>query len=164
MRAMFLLVGGLALLLGGCTSKTNPAPPALHKEWLPGKWKNSSKAMFLAGCEFTEDGAVKMKFEGMEKPAEGRYKWSGERTIEVEYPTAADVQKAYKEAAKAYKDHVKKRIETKDLSDKAGPAMLGAVRDELPAKETFQVAISDQPRMLILTDEKNAKQEFDKED
>lgn len=167
MRVTFLLAGGLALLFVGCTNKTSHAPPPLHKEWLPGKWKNSSAAQFLTGCEFTDDGAVKISFEGMDKPVEGRYTWSGERTIEVTYPKEKDIQTTYQKAAKVYKDNIKKRIESKDLSDKAGPSMLNAVHDELPATEKFHVALSEQPQgghLLILTDEKNATQNFEKAD
>jgi hypothetical protein len=51
------------------------------------------------------------------------------------------VQKAYKTATKGFKEQVQKRIQDKTLNDKAGPSILDAIRDELPAKETFHVTI-----------------------
>jgi hypothetical protein len=130
---------------------------------LVGKWKNVSATQFIAGYDFTADGAVTLTVQGMKQPIPGRYTWSGERTLDMEYQ-AADVQQAYEAAAKAYKDQVKERIETKKLTDKAGPSMLAMVADKLPAKEMFTVGISD-PRVLILTHpESGASQTFEKTD
>jgi hypothetical protein len=100
-----------------------------------------------------------MTVNGMKQPVPGRYSWDGERTLRVEYQLA-DVQQAYREAAKAYKDDVVDRIKRKILTERAGPSMLGAVPDELPAGEKFQVGISDQPRMLILNSEQGASQTY----
>jgi hypothetical protein len=161
MRAKLLLVGGLALLLG-CSGGGGHAPPPLNKQLLSGKWKNSSEAQLVSGYEFADDGTVKLTVLGREQPLTGHYTWSGERTLDLEYPEAGDVRQAYKEAAKAYKDQVNQRIKDKKLSDRAGPAILAAIRDELPARETVRVAISDQPRLLILTGEGGASQTFEK--
>jgi len=100
----------------------------------------------------------------MEQPVPGRYTWSGERTLSLEYETGADVQQAYKAAVKAYKDDVMGRIQAGKLPDRAGPGILGAVRDELPANETLQVGISKQPRLLILGGEGGASQTFEQAD
>jgi hypothetical protein len=164
MRGTRLLVGGLALLVAACSGgKGRYAPPPLKKELVAGKWKNGSDALFLLGYEFAEDGAVAATFQGMKQPISARYTWSGERTLELEYKAGPKVRQAYKRAAKAYKDDVKARVKAKKLSDKAGPSLLAAVPDELPAREKFQVAISEEPPRLILTEEESGvKQEFEK--
>src|SRR6516162_5502389 len=81
MRAKFLLVGGLILLLGACSPKVSHAPPPINKQLLTGKWKNSSETEFISGYEFAEDGTLKMIVKGMEQPVRGGYTWSGERTL-----------------------------------------------------------------------------------
>jgi hypothetical protein len=168
MRAKLLLVGGLALLFG-CSGPVSHAPPPLNKELLAGKWKNASEAQFVAGYEFAGDGTLKMTILGREQPIQGRYTWSGERTLDLEYSEAPDVRQAYRAAAKAFKDQLTERIKTGKLPDRAGPSMLGAVPDELPAKATVRVAISDQPRqdqprLLILSEQSGASQTFEKAD
>jgi hypothetical protein len=163
MRAKLLLVGGLALLLG-CSGPVSYAPPPLNKELLAGKWKNASEGQFIAGYEFADDGTVKMTVLGREQPIPGRYTWSGERTLDLEYSEAPDVRQAYRAAAKAYKDQVTERVKDRKLPDRAAPGMLAAVPDELPAKATVRVAISDQPRLLILINEGGAPQTFEKAD
>jgi hypothetical protein len=166
MRAKLLLVGGLVLFLGACTGSggtgnAGRAPPPLNKQLLAGKWKNASKAQFIAGYEFAEDGTLKMTVQGMDQPIHGRYSWSGERALDLEYPAAAEVRQAYQTAAKAYKERVEQRIKAKELSDKAGPGLLASVEDDLPAKETFRVGISDKPRLLLLTAENGASRNFE---
>src|SRR5262249_50190306 len=142
-RGRYLLVGGLALLLAGCSgSKTGSAPPSLNKELLAGKWSNSSDVLFLRAYDFAEDGTAKATFQGIRKPISARYTWSADRVLELEYPVGREVRQAYKRAAKAYKDDVRARVKAKKLSDKAGPSMVAAVQDELPAREKFLVALS----------------------
>jgi hypothetical protein len=162
MRIRFLLVGALALLLGSCSRKVSHAPLPLHKEWLAGKWKSGSDGQFIAGYEFTDDGKLKMSVRGMKRPVRGRYTWSGERTLDLEY--SADFQEAYQAAARAYKKQVRARIEAGKLPERAGPSMLGAVQDDLPAKETFRVAIAEEPRLLMLSKENGASQTFEQVD
>jgi hypothetical protein len=166
MRAKLLFVVGLALLPGACAGSVNkPAPPPpLNKQLLAGKWKNSSNDQIIAGYEFAEDGTLKVTIRKMEKPVLAHYTWSGERTISVEYQAPADVQEAYKATAKAYKDDVMDRIKTGKLPERAGPSILGSVQDELPASETFRVAIAEQPRLLMLGKEDGGSQTFEKAD
>jgi hypothetical protein len=164
MRAKFLLVAGLVLLLGACSGKVSQAPPPINKQLLTGKWKNSSEVQLIAGYEFSDDGALKVTVRGMDLPVLGRYTWSGERTLDLDYKAEADVQKAYAAAAKAYKDDVRDRVKAGKLPDRAGPSILGAVRDEWPASETVQVGISEQPRLLMLGSEGGGSQTFEKAD
>jgi len=161
MRAMLLLIGGL-VLLPGCSGRVSHPPPPLNKELLVGKWKNSAEGQFIAGYEFAGDGTMKLTVLGREQPLSARYTWSGERTLDLEFPEEAEARQAYRAAAKAYKDQVQQRVKGKQLPDRAEASMLAAVRDELPARETVRVAISEQPRLLILTGESGAPQTFEK--
>ncbi len=151
----------MTLLLGACSSTVSHAPPPINKQLLAGKWKNRAESQFITGYEFAEDGNMKMTVKGMKEPVTGRYAWNGERTLEVKYKTEADVQKAFQEAAKAYKDGVKGRIKAGELSDRAGPSILGAVPDELPGEESFQASFAEKPRLLILVRESGQSQTFE---
>jgi hypothetical protein len=166
MRAKLSLVAVLALVLAACSgnpSKSNSnAPPPVDKKLLAGKWKNSSDANLIAGYEFADDRAFKVSIKGMKDPIPGHYSWSGDRELTLEYHPAADAQEKYKTAAKAYKDDVAEQIKSGNLPDRAGPSILSTVRDEWPAKETFRVAISDKPRLLMLTPEGGATLTFEK--
>jgi hypothetical protein len=164
MRTTFLLMGGLTLVLGACSSKKSaPPPPLPNKELLTGKWNNSSEIQFLAGYEFDEDGVVKVTFRGLKDPIPGRYTWTGERTMELEYSKEADDQKAYEAAAKSYKGEIEDRIQKKKLDGKAGSSIRGMVNDKLPLKETFTVGISD-PKLLILVRKGGVSLTFNKVD
>jgi hypothetical protein len=166
MRAKTLLIVSLAVLSGACSgagSGTN-APPPIDKKLLAGKWKSSSESLIITGYEFGEEGTLKVTIRGMEKPIEGRYAWNGERTLGLEYQTTAEVQQAYEAAAKAYKENVEAQIKSGKLLDRAGPSMLSGVPDKWPTAETIQVAISETPRLLILTKEGEGSQTFEKAD
>jgi hypothetical protein len=164
MQAKLLLVGALALVLCSCSAGVSHAPPPLDKKLLTGKWKSVSDFPFIAGYDFSEDGTLQIAVRGMGQPVPARYTWSGERTLSLEYQAAADVQQAYKAAAKAYKAEVTDRIQTGKLSDRAGPSILGTVQDELPADESVLVGISDQPRLLIIGRENGASLTLEKAD
>ena len=84
-----------------------------------------------------------------------RYACSGERTRDLEYPAKPDVRKAYRAAAKAYKEGLKQKVKAEELPDKALAPLTGAVPDELPERETFRVGLSARPRTLTLLDEKS---------
>ncbi len=162
MRAKLLLVGGLALLLGACGGKSSQAPPALNKQLLTGKWKNTAELSLVAGYEFAGDGTLKMNVRGMDKPVPGRFTWGGDHDLNLKYEGGDDVKKAYQAAAKAYKDEVQERIKKGTLPERAGPSILGAIRDELPAEETFRVGLPESGRTLVLTDPGGAVQKFEK--
>jgi hypothetical protein len=161
MRTTFLLTGIMALFVGGCSKGGGHAPPPLDKSLLSGKWKNASEAQFLTSYEFGADGTMKMTVKGMKEPIPGKFTWSSDRAVEVEYTQSADLQKAYEEAAKEYKDWVTDRVKRKDLSDRAEQSMLGVVADKLPPKERLTVGISD-PSLLILTREDGTRLNFEK--
>jgi hypothetical protein len=161
MQAKLLLVGALALLLSSCSGGVTHPPPPLDKKLLTGKWKAGSDSAFISGYEIAEDGTAKMNVRGMGQPVPARYTWSGERTLSLEYEAAPDVQQAYKAAAKAYKDDIMEGIKAGKLNERAGPSILSAVEDELPPRETLQVGLSAQPRLLILGREGGASQTFE---
>lgn len=164
MRATFLLLGSLALFLGACSGKGGShAPPSLNKEWLTGKWENVSTAQFLTGYDFDSDGTMRMTFKGMKQPVKGSYTWTSDRTVEVEYPSDAEVRREYEKAAKEYKKDVKEKIDSKLLSDRAGPSILGMVPDKMLDKETLRVGITD-PKYLILVREDSTTLNFKKGD
>jgi hypothetical protein len=164
MRARFLFVAGMALLLSSCSGGGSHSLPPLDKKLLTGKWKATSDSPFMAGREFAEDGTMRTTIQGMEQPLSGRYTWDGDRTLDLEYQDGPDVQKAYRAAAKAYKEGVMNRIQAGSLPDRAGPSILSTVRDEPPARETLRVGISDRPRLLILSGEDGGPQTFEKAD
>jgi hypothetical protein len=163
MRAKLVCLVVFALLPGACsrsTSGTQPPAP-LDKSLLPGKWKNSSDSQLVSGYEFDADGVLRVAIRGMEHPLLGRYSWEGDRDLNLEYQTLPEVQQAYEAAAKAYKDDVLKQIKDGKLPDRAGPSIIGAVRNSWPEKETVKVAISDKPRLLILGSEGGVSQTFE---
>jgi hypothetical protein len=164
MRARHLLLaGGLALFLAAC-SKNSHLPPPLNKQLLPGKWKNAAERQLITGCEFAEDGTMKMSIDGMDQPMSGRYSWSGEHSLDLEYPREEDVRKAYAAAVKAYKDRFMERVNAGAMPATAASS-LKAIHDELPDKETFRVAIGEKPQVqLFLTDDKGTSRNFLKAD
>jgi len=163
MRTRFLLIGTLALLLGACSSQKSKVPPLPHKEWLVGKWKNSAQAQFLTGYEFDKDGGLKVMFQGLKEPIAGKYTWSDDRTVVLEYAKSAEVEKTYEAAAKTFKEQVNERIQTKKLDGRAGPSLLRSAADKLPEKDTFTVGLVD-PKYLILSRPDVSSMSFEKVD
>jgi hypothetical protein len=164
MRTKLLLVAGLALLLGACSRKVNTPPPPLNKQLLIGLWKNSSDVPLVAGYEFAEDGTLKVTIRGMTQPVLAHYTWSGDRTLNLEYKAPPEVQQAYRSAVQAFKDGIRDRIKNGTMPERAGPSILGSVRDELPDSETLQVGIAEKPPLLILSDAEGTSQSYDKLD
>jgi hypothetical protein len=163
MRAKLLLVGSLALFLGACAGKSNNhAPPPLNKQLLAGKWKSSSEFSLIPGYDFADDGALTMTIRGMDKPVSGKFTWSGDRDLVLKFEGGEDVKKAYAAAAKAYKDEVRERVKKGQLPDRALSGILGTVRDELPAEEKYRVALTEQPRLLVLIDPDGTTQRLEK--
>lgn len=163
MRIRFLLIGTLALLLGACSSEKSKVPPLPHKEWLAGKWKNSAEAQFLASYEFDKDGRLKVTFQGMKEPIAGKYTWSDDRTLVLEYSKSAEAEQAYEAAVKAFKEQVNERIKTKQMDGRAGPSLLRSVADKLPDQDSFTVGLVD-PKYLILSRPNVTSLNFEKAD
>jgi hypothetical protein len=169
MRALLLAVGGLVLVLAGCsnTGGGSHSPPPVKKELLPGKWKNISEAAFFTGYDFAEDGSLKMHVHGMEKPFAGHFSWTVDHKLVVELKKTPEAEKEFRKAASAFKEHINKRIADKTLSDKAGPSWLSSVPDELPGKISFKASLSEQPKdkpaLLIVSTEELGEQTFEKQ-
>ena len=145
MPAKLLFAGCLALLLAGCSAKVSHAPPPLNQKALAGKWTSASTESFLLGYDFADDGTFTMTIAHMERPVPGQYAWSGERDLDLDYQVTPEVREAYDAAVKAYKE------KANALPGMARPSMLRLVRDELPAKETLLVGISEKPPELVVT-------------
>jgi hypothetical protein len=166
MRAKHLVAGGLVLLVGGLAwylfayspsgggGKGGPPLPIDH-QLLVGNWKSDSAHLIITGFDFAADGTLTMTVKGMKQPVAGRYSWGTDRTLALEY-RRADVQNAYQEAARAFRDHVTKWAEERNVA----PFLLNTFRDELPAGEKFQVGMSDRPRLLILNNDQGFSQTF----
>jgi hypothetical protein len=163
MRGKLLFVIGLALLLSACSPpRVNQPPPPLKKELLSGKWVSTTDGLLIAGYEFSADGTVKVNVRGMEKPIQARYTWSGDRTVDLDYQLTDEVQQAYKAAVKTYKEGVNDRIKKGKLPDRAAASIMSTAPDELPAKETMRVALSEKPAFLMLERGEGSSQTFDK--
>jgi hypothetical protein len=171
MRTLQLLfLGVLSLLLAGCSGNSGAgtaslAPPPLNKDLLAGKWKNALSnpaVQFFVGYEFAGDGTLKEIFAGLKEPVPAKYVWSGERTIDVEYQATPEVRQAYSAAVKTFKERYRKRVKEEGVSDKA-LSSLDLIPEDLPAKDSYRVAISEAPQMLLfLTDEKGTQRTFEK--
>ena len=146
MAAKLLLAAGLALLLAGCSPRVSHPPPPLNQKALAGKWTSAAPESFVLGYDFADDGTFTMTIAQMERPVPGHYAWSGERDLDLDYEVTPGVREAYDAAVKAYKEKADK------LPGMARPSMLRLVRDEVPAKETFRVGISEKSPELIMTD------------
>jgi hypothetical protein len=151
MRATFLLLIGVPILfLGACSNKQpGVAPPPPKKELVVGKWKTSSDSLFLQGFEFGEDGKMELLYKGMKKPITGRYTWSDERNVEVEYEKDEGARQDYEAAAKMYRDQLQEDVDHQRLDQKIAGGLRSGLVDKLPDKEVFRVGIND-PKYLNL--------------
>ena len=163
MRKRFLLVLALALLSSACSrTSSGSAPPAPNRSLLAGKWKNSSESQLISSYEFAENGNFAVSIRGMGEPVKGKFVWSDDRSLSLEYQITAEMQKAYEAAAKAYKDEVNDKIKNGLLPDRAGPSIMGGVRDKWPVAETFKISLPEKPPMLIVIGESGGSQTFDR--
>ncbi len=108
LRALCLLAaGGFGLLLVSCGSAkvppTNIPSVARYKEMLPGKWHADSQGQLIQAYEFGSDDKVTATVPGMKEPVRGRYRWTADRDLELEYQAPDEVKKEYATAVKAYK-------------------------------------------------------------
>jgi hypothetical protein len=155
----------LSLLLGACGGcKHAQAPPPLDKDLLIGKWETDDPEQFVQTCEFAADHSMKMTIKKLPEAVPGKYTWSGDKTLSVEYQPSEEMQKQ----GKVLLAEIKK--ERKELGEKTGgPTGAGILSsanlypDELPAKEDFQVGLSPvNGPVLLLTTEKGLKFHFKK--
>ncbi len=153
-----LLAGALGLLAGACAKAPVPkhevTPVSKYKELLSGRWQRAEKEPFLQGYEFGEDGKVKMTVQGLADSIEGKYTWSGDRELKIEYRASEEARKRFAAAVRAFKEPGQKLL----AEGKDGKAALGiqksleSLPDELPASETVKVVLGEEPvPVLILT-------------
>ena len=135
----------------------------VDKELLPGKWKASEEDQYVAEFEFNADGTMKMRVKELEEPVPGKYSWSGDRSINLEFQATEEIKKAYAAAIKRLK-----APRLKGLGNQKGPIAdnmrrtIDAIPDELKA-ETYKVVIEKRKaEQLTLTGDSGYSLEFKK--
>jgi hypothetical protein len=151
-----LLAAWLGLLAVGCGSGEVKhdyiTPVSKYKELLPGRWEADDKDQVVQGYEFASDNTLKVTIKGMARPVPGKFSWSAEKELEIEYPAPEEVKQLYAAAVKAYKEPIRKLL----ASGKAGKGAIGmkkgmdAIPDELPPRETIQVILGEKPRAVLI--------------
>jgi hypothetical protein len=147
------------LLLPACgpgqVKKDDPTitPVSKYKELLVGKWQSDENEAFIQGYEFASDNTLKMIVKGMEEPVPGKFSWSSDREMDLEYNRTPDVKKGYAAAARAYKQPTRKRLVEGKVSGQIAEGMkkrLDAIPDELPATETVKVILAETPQAVLI--------------
>ncbi|HZT79232.1 MAG TPA: hypothetical protein VFA26_03360, partial [Gemmataceae bacterium] len=107
--ARVLLVGTLGLLLAACTGAKDKGKDNVRadlgkpKDLIVGKWKAADPAQLVQVCEFADDGTLKVTLKDVREAAAGKYRFTDDSTMEVEFQAPAEVKKAYRESVKAAK-------------------------------------------------------------
>lgn len=158
MRARFAYrLTALCLLLGassGCKQGQGHAPPPLDKEQLVGKWETDEPEQFIQGFEFGADHSFKMMIKSVPEAVPGKYSWTGETKITLEYQPSEELQKKVKAVLGDFKAKIRERGEKSPGT--SGPAIIKSANqypDELPAKEELHVGMSDRygPVLIVST-------------
>jgi hypothetical protein len=158
----FFLVGCLILPLGACAASgqgsPHPAPAPVKRELLIGRWAATDPSQFVQGFEFSKDGSLKTVFKAMTEPVPGRYSWTDDRTIVLEFQPTEAARKAFQKVARAHRDSVKKAVEWKAGPERAEQA--AAVYPlELSERETWNIGLAE--NQLFLTNDKDVRLSFD---
>jgi hypothetical protein len=151
----FFLAAGLGFLMCACSSGPSRAPTPFHKERLIGKWTAVDKHDFVQGLEFTADNTVNASFHGMEGPVPGKYSWTGERVLEVEFQVSPEIKQAYQKAAKQMQDRIRQEAVKGGKKDMDVEKYAMEYPDELPPKVTFRLngLTDEKPSQLIVDSE-----------
>jgi hypothetical protein len=168
MRTLCLIVlGTLGLLAASCGSGTvrtdDVTPVSKYKEMLVGKWDADLEDQFVQAYEFGPDNKLKVTVKGMKEPISGKYAWQGDRELELEYQAPEEVKKNFAAAIKAIKDPKRKMAEGGGPIGDAVKSSLDSIPDELPAKESVKVILSEKPHdLLIVTLERGLTLNFNR--
>jgi hypothetical protein len=168
MRVLCLLgATALGLLITSCgsgTVKTDPVVPVgKYKEMLVGKWVADTPNQLVQAYEFGPDDKFKMTVKGITGAIEGKYSWVGDRELELEYQASEAAKKEYVAAVQASKEPLRKTAEGGGPIGDAVKKSMDAIPDELPAKETVKVILSEKPHdLMIVTLEKGLTLNFDR--
>jgi hypothetical protein len=155
MRALCLLVaGGLALLAASCGSgkvKTDDITPvSKYKEMLLGKWQADDEVQLVQAYEFGPDNKLTVTFKGMKEAIQGKYSWTGDRELELEYQATGEAEKGYAAVIKAHKEPQRKQAAGGGPIGDAVRKSLDMIPDELPAKEKVKVILGEKPHELLI--------------
>jgi hypothetical protein len=155
-------VAGLLLMVGACANsnqKPLPAPPVVNKALLTGTWNAAEGDQFVQKVEFAGDGSMKVTFKDVPQAIGGKYSWSDDRTLAIEYHLSDDVQKAYGAAAKKERDRIRPGLERTVLG-KGGAARVSAEQypDRLSGKQIFSIGLTQD--MLVLKPESGPQDAF----
>ncbi len=143
MRVLHLLMTiGLILTLGACSGpKQNGAPPPVNRELLIGSWAAPEEGQLVRTVEFAADGSMKITFKNVPGEVAGKYAWSDDHSLAVEYQASAEAKKAYHATVKAMLEQIK------ELAKRMGKPAIEASAvehypEELPAQETMRVGLT----------------------
>jgi hypothetical protein len=179
MRAIRLvLVLVSCLLLASCDnpgSKAKAPGELKAPEVIVGKWVGKKDGQggdsYIGSYEFGTDHSVRVMCLNAEKPITGKYQFTNDYTLQLEYEGTSESRKAFAEAAKAF------RMSAADtaIKDKGGAAR-SQIPNELPAKEILTINVRSVPAVgggsgapahpaieLILTNEKGISHIFRKQ-
>src|SRR5512144_3453403 len=100
--AQVILIGALGLALtacpGGGTNKG--AAVAKPRELIVGKWEATDPAQIVQVYEFADDGTLKVSLKDQKEAAPGKFKFTNDETMEVDYQVPEEVKKAYRDQVK----------------------------------------------------------------
>jgi hypothetical protein len=140
---------------GGCKQGQGHAPPPLDKQLFIGKWEADEPEQFIQALEFGTDNTFTMRIKSMPETVPGKYAWTGETRLTLEYQLSEELQKKTKAALAEVKAKIRERGEK--APGTTGPAIANSAKqypDELPAKEELRVGLSDRygPVLILSTE------------
>lgn len=145
----------VCLPLCACGSKEGGhAPPPLDTELLLGKWQAFETDQLIQSFEFKPDQTFSMQIRNVPEVIPGKYSWSGDYSLRLEYQPSEEVQKACRAALKEMKHNMTGAASK--MGGTIGDNILQSAAkypDELPAKEELRVGLSDRygPNLSLTT-------------
>jgi hypothetical protein len=163
--AYFFLFFAVCLPLGACGSKGgSKAPPVPDRNLLQCAWQAYETDQLFQSMEFKPDQTFSLRVRDVPEAISGKYAWSGDYSLHLDYQPSAEAQKAYRAVVKGMKDTME--VAGKKMGGNIGDNILkSAARyvDELPAGEEMRVALSESyGGNLSLTTEKGLVYTFKK--
>jgi hypothetical protein len=159
---LFLGLCLLLLVCGGCKQGQGQAPPPLDKDMLIGKWEADDPEQFIQTFEFAADHSLKMTIRTLPDVVPGKFEWTGETKLTVEYQPSEEMQKKCRAFLADFKAKTRERGEkTPGPTGAAITRSADLYPDEVPTKDVYQVGLSDRHGpVLIVSTEKELRQRF----
>jgi hypothetical protein len=163
MRASELsLAACLVLPLGACARSepvpVHAAPVPVKRELLIGAWAATNRFQLVQEMEFARDGSMKAVFKAMPEAVPGKYSWTDDRSIVLEYRPSEAARKEFRRLVRRHREKVRETLERK-----AGPEvaerMAAAYPLELPERHVCHVGLAE--NQLVLNDDAGLKLSFD---